>query len=550
MQATSFQLTECNYHIYFTYKCCVMTTKVYKKHANVVRNVEGQKNVLKEGTHIGAIIIKIDNNLSLKAFKKFFFSFRKKETFLKFFFGNFNGGIAESWTDLTEWLVLRGARKIVVASESRPQQNHLNRRLSLLQSYYDVEIITAPNKAHTKEGAAELLSEVYILGPIHAVFVLPNKASVSKSSDIKSVQYIDNVLRTTAPKALFVNFINSAAGICHARGEAGFCTYNIQWAKEMDIKDAISALDSVLSYKAKNVLVKSDKDSDAKQENSQGLFKNLGLLLPTPADIIKDQKYSPNEPEMIQIVTEGPREIRELAPIFVVPGISGEKQLDELAMNLLYPTFRVLLPSTKWSLKDLAAVYVKKMRAIYPKGPYNIIAISWGGPLAIEIARLLHDLKASIHLFFIDSAPNTLQAILKPVGDDTAEAEISLLTTVLKINDIKVLKGLKDAPNWESRVKLALENYEDNEKQKNLLEAGLEVLKHRVKEVTGFRPNDVLVSGTAHLIRTNDSSKYDSCGLTTYCSQTPDIVLVNGDHTSIVANFDTAEYINKTHFLI
>lgn len=69
------------------------------------------------------------------------------------------GGSAENWTDIAEYLVHRGATKIVVASENKPQSNYINRRLSVLHTYYGAEIIMAPNKANTKETASELLSE-------------------------------------------------------------------------------------------------------------------------------------------------------------------------------------------------------------------------------------------------------------------------------------------------------------------------------------------------------------------------------------------------------
>lgn len=166
----------------------------------------------------------------------------------------------------------------MVSSDSKPQQNHINRRLSLLQTYYGADIVTAPNKAHTKDGAAELLSEVYVLGTIQGVFLLPNKSNASKTSDIKPVQYIDNALRTTAPKALFVNFINAATGICQVRADAGFCTYNIQWDKDMTIHGAISSLDDILKCGVKNVIIKSDKTTDNKQESSQDLFKSMKVI--------------------------------------------------------------------------------------------------------------------------------------------------------------------------------------------------------------------------------------------------------------------------------
>lgn len=184
------------------------------------------------------------------------------------------GGSAELWADMTEWLILRGARRILVSSEAKAQQTSLTRRLSLLQTYFNAEIVYAPSKAQTREGAAELLSEVYLLGPINAVFILPNKGNASRVADIKPVQYIDAALRTTAPKALFVNFVSNAAGVCNLRADAGFPTYNIQWESKLDFIDALCGLDDILTYRVADILIQNDKVGEAEQESPQTLFKS------------------------------------------------------------------------------------------------------------------------------------------------------------------------------------------------------------------------------------------------------------------------------------
>lgn len=175
---------------------------------------------------------------------------------------------------MAEWLILRGARKIVISSDYKSQQTSINRRLSLLQKYFNAEIIITPCKARARDGAVELLSEVYSLGPIHAVFILPLKANESKVGDTKHVQFLDLALRTTAPKAILVNFIESAAGICQIRNEASFTTYNIQWDSNLGFSDALYGLDEILSLKINNILVKNDKIADTEQESSQALFKS------------------------------------------------------------------------------------------------------------------------------------------------------------------------------------------------------------------------------------------------------------------------------------
>ncbi|CAG9765257.1 unnamed protein product [Ceutorhynchus assimilis] len=504
-------------------------------------------NNIKKASNIGKAVLNVDNNISLNKLnvrRPNQFICDPKSSYLIY------GGSSENWTDVTEWLVLRGAKKVVVSVDTKSQQNHINRRLALLQSYYSCDIIFAPNKAHTKEGAAELLSEVYCLGPIHAVFLLP-QVKTSKISDIKPVQYIDNALRTTAPKALFVNFINSAAGICQVRADAGYTTYNIQWLKELEFGDVLSGLDNVLSLKVKNVLINNDKVSDTKQESTQALFKKLSQMLPSSPEELSEQiKEAPKEPELVQLVTEGPREIRELIPLFIIPGLNTENEIEELARHLLLPTFCAVLPNKPMGLKELAQKFVAQIRPIWSQGPYNIVGVSWGGVLATEIGKILNkEFNSKIYLYFIDGAPSTLQSAIKHLGQD-AEMETNLLARIFNNNDAQVLKKLQAASDWDARVNYILTSYSGTPEDKRALESGLLVLRNRLQDITAYQPDGNLVTGVSHLIRPSDCSQYDNCELTLYLKQTPQIHLVSGDHVTIIKNKDTAEYINETFQLI
>lgn len=190
------------------------------------------------------------------------------------------GGSSDNWTDTVEWLVLRGARKIVVASESKVKQAHISRRLNLLKFYYNADIKFSPTKLLTKENAIDLLSEVYKFGSIGAVFLLPSINVAIKSSEIKTVQYLDMALRSTAPKALLINFLRCSAGICQSRADAGFETFNVQWQQSLHFNNVISALGRILKWKSNNVVIKDDKLNDNEKENEQASAKRkLSLYL-------------------------------------------------------------------------------------------------------------------------------------------------------------------------------------------------------------------------------------------------------------------------------
>ncbi|XP_066247499.1 fatty acid synthase-like [Euwallacea similis] len=516
-------------------KCISPIWRIVYNHQDVA---EILKNI-KKSSNIGKALLKLETNtllnkLNVKRPNQFVCD--PKGSYLIY------GGSAEQWVDVTEWLIFRGASKVVISADSKPQQNHINRRLSLLQTYYTCDIVFAPSKAYTKEGASELISEVKFLGPIHAVFSLAQSKN-SKTSDIKSIQYLDAALRVSVPKALFINFIGAAAGACQCRGDAGYTTYNVEWPDDLEFGDALAGLDTILTYKVKSVLVSNDRVNESKQESTQALLKKLSQMLPkSPNELIDQVEEAPEEPELIQLVTEGPQEIRELIPFFIIPGLSTEKEIEDLAKNLLLPTFCAVLPNKPYTLKELAKKYVELIRNVWSEGPFNIAGVSWSGVLATEIARILNkEYNSKVYLYLIDSAPVTLQSAIQLLGQE-AEFETNLLAKIFNVSDAQVFKKLQSESTWERKIDYIVNSYEDKE----LLKHGLHLLKNRLRDVLSYKPDGNLINGLGHLIRPSECSQYNNCDLTLYLKQIPQVRLVNGDHLTIINNKDTADYINET----
>ncbi|XP_044760998.1 fatty acid synthase-like [Coccinella septempunctata] len=505
-------------------------------------------NNMRNNGNIGKTVIKVNNTLEMNKFNvknTNQFICDGKSSYLIY------GGSAEAWTDLAEWLILRGARRIIVASDSKPQQTHINRRLSLLLSYFGAEIVLSQTKPHSREGATELLSEVYSLGTIHMVFLLPSKTNLSKTHDNRTVQYIDHSLRTTAPKALFVNFINSAAGLAQARAEAGFNTYNIQYDKGLDFTVALHSLDTILSFKIKNIMIMDDKVEDINQETAAVLFKKLDYILPSSIEELTEQYIkAPKKPDFIQLPTLGPRKIRELAPIFVIPGLTDNSRIRELALELLYPTYCAVYSQQNQSISELANEFVARMKEIWPKGPYTLVGVSWGGALTMEIARILDQQKASIHVYLIDGAPKTLQMALMHLGENATNVELNLITRYFKINEASLIEKLSHISDWDSRVALALQEYTGRLNDKAAAKKALTNLRDKLKEIISYRQSEECLSGEIYLLRPSGCSKHDGCDLLSASKRTLAVHIIEGDHTTIVKSPETALLINQTFSLI
>lgn len=176
------------------------------------------------------------------------------------------------WMDTVEWLVFRGAKKVVVSSKSQSQQAHVDRRLKLYKVYHSSQIIFLFADVNKRNRFSELLTEVHKLGPIGAVFTLPSCDSELKDSEIKIVQYISSDLQTIAPKALLINFISNATGICDLRNSASCSGYNIQWQDSTEFSNVLHALEDMLTNNLKEIVVKEKQLNTL--ESVESLYKS------------------------------------------------------------------------------------------------------------------------------------------------------------------------------------------------------------------------------------------------------------------------------------
>lgn len=81
--------------------------------------------------------------------------------------------------------------------------------------------------------------------------------------------------------------------------------------------------------------------------------------MPTLEEIILAQKYISAEPDFVQILTEGPIEIRELAPVFIMTGLNGFSELEKMTKRLLYPAYCTVIPKDSWTVESLAKVFAE-----------------------------------------------------------------------------------------------------------------------------------------------------------------------------------------------
>ncbi|KAF5286879.1 hypothetical protein FQA39_LY00412 [Lamprigera yunnana] len=496
----------------------------------------------KDPERIHKYVIKLSNNLAMGQFNinnTDQYICNPKNVYLIY------GGNVEMVADLLEWLVFRGARSVLLANDLEQDNVHLNRCILLLKNYYNAKIVFTSKKADAKKHGFELLSEANAIGPLAAVFLLPAKSKKTQHSDISAALCLDSVLKTMAQKVVLFNFIGNASGICQLRTENGFPTYNVDWESIIKFNDVLKSLDFITRLKSNDVFIKSDRFKDVIQENSQSLYEKLSLLLPSSIKELKDETIcAPEEIEFSQLPSLCGQVIRDSPPVFIFPGMFQRKSARNLSLQLLHPVFCANYPNTTISTPTAAAALALKIIKIYPKGLYNIIGISYGGILAMEVAKCLERHNSRIKLHLIDGAPETIQGILKHLGEG-ANSEIGFLCRILNLTSPDIVKSLSTLSGWQLRLKFALQHYECSDEDKEYLSETLSRFKKHLNEIDVYQPSEELLSGPINLLRPSGSSQYDDCSLSKYCKQNAEITVVDGNHVTMLSEKSTAKGINS-----
>lgn len=495
---------------------------------------------LKDIEFFGKIVIKLKDTLAVGQF-----NINKTDQYICNPNGSYliYGGSSEMYSDLLEWLIFRGARKIVIATDCEPDDKHLHRRITLLQSYYDAKIVFSTKNAEKKNEVSELLSEMYSLGAVEAVFTLPRLKTVE--SEVNAILNLESYLKSMAPKTLFINFVKDAAGICELRVNAGFPSHNIAWENLLKFPEVLKSLDLILRFKVRDIFIKTDRFKDVIQENSQSLYKKLNLLLPHSISELKAETCTaPESIEFEQYPSLCGRVIKDSPPVFMFPGLFQRQAAVELSLLLLHPVFCANYPNSTVPMSEAAQTLAWKIKQIYPKGPYNIIGISYGGIFAIEVAKCLERHNCRIKLHLVDGAPDTIQGILRHLGEGSNN-EIGLLCRVLNLTSPDIVKSLSTLSGWQLRLKFALQHYDCSEEDKEYISDTLSRFKKYLNDILAYHPSEELLAGPVNILRPSGASQYDVCGIAKYCQQNADVSVVDGDHATMLKQRSTAKGINS-----
>jgi fatty acid synthase len=183
---------------------------------------------MSQGKHMGKVVIKVydESRPLVRAIRKTWFSPNK--TYI------ITGGLGGFGLELTEWLVERGARNLILCSRSGIRTGYQFKKINYLQTFFDAKISVSKLNITNEKECEELISKnsLPIGGIFHLAAVLQDGLfenltpdSFNEVVDIKynGTKYLDKYTRIYSEKTLdyFVVFSSISCG----RGNAGQTNY-------------------------------------------------------------------------------------------------------------------------------------------------------------------------------------------------------------------------------------------------------------------------------------------------------------------------------------
>uniref|UniRef100_A0A7R9F653 oleoyl-[acyl-carrier-protein] hydrolase n=1 Tax=Timema bartmani TaxID=61472 RepID=A0A7R9F653_9NEOP len=357
---------------------------------------------------------------------------------------------------VAEWLVTHKANKITIAAMSQKLSVLSERRMFLLRRYHNAHIIqTSAEKIYTLPGARRFIRNASNLGTVTTIFSIA-------LNDATSLHNLDVASRSLDSLTHFVSLMDkSGEDVSKERFKEGLPILDVQWTdsqKSVNIRPILKVMDRLLSSRSppfinvslEDKLIKYTNEDEEHPTGKDGwplvpyekgqssrsfLPSNLDELEAVGFDFLSKAK----RPLVVTpSLSPGIGRVPEVPPIFIVPGIQNktEKVLETLTNKIMYPTICINLQDHNMSLSKSAENIVKHMRNIQPVGPYNLVGVSWGGILTLELARELQSQDQKIQLFLLDGAPDTTQSIAKLLGTGD-DLHCNLITKLLGIESNK-----------------------------------------------------------------------------------------------------------------
>nr|QCW07585.1 fatty acid synthase 5 [Blattella germanica] len=461
------------------------------------------------------------------------------------------GSEVKQCLDVVEWLVQQGVHQVAVTTKNDGVSKLAEHRIKLMHSYRNAKVIFFKARTLTcTDSVLQLLQEAssVFTGPLEGIFVLPLDLNGQENGkSILAVTSLDRAIRGCKTVKHFVCLLmRNSWNICERRHREGLPALSVFWNqhghKHFNFRRSLRILNRLITSKIHTPVLIVTETSKKIEERNRGI-PSLESFLPTTLMGVKnfgeDIESCSAWWEELPSLSPGYGEVKEIPPIFIIPGLQGPPAeiLKPLTRNLMYPVFCSRLVEIGTSINDAASVLVKKIKDKQRAGSFNLVGVSWGGILTLEIARLLEAEGHRTRVVLIDGAPETILTALSQLKRE-GSIDANLISTLLQTKFTDIIK----IENWDQLVSNALERLP--EIIKSPVSVALSYIRSCVKMVLEYKPSIELLKGEICLIRPSEGSEDDNCGLVQFFKHTVNIHIVEGDHMTMLSCCKTANIVN------
>ncbi|XP_025202615.1 fatty acid synthase-like [Melanaphis sacchari] len=376
------------------------------------------------------------------------------------------GNEANDWLYLVEWLVQRGALKVVVGLEKYSLTPKISQKFNiLLDRYKGITVqLVSQSLLNTEQSTYDLLKSSIETYPLAAVFFVNG----AEEKMIENMQMaMGQIVTKNIQKTLFVCLFCGGANTCEQLKAIGVNALCLSWAQNGDkpkLSKIIPILENVLlntNALTNAVVVCSEHVADKFTSSKVQLYDQNNMFLPsTVEELGRNSKYiTVGDPNFVEVATKSIlyAEAKGTYPIFVMPGFQPNCMIN-LYKNLGYPTFEARYPSKFESIKSVASALVKKLKQITEHRAVTLIGESWGGTVALVMAQILEAEGILVSLSLLNGVPSTLLSwISKNLTLNDNNINMFLLSRYLSI-DCEMAKKMSSQHEWNTNINQFLQS--------------------------------------------------------------------------------------------
>ena len=256
------------------------------------------------------------------------------------------GDEKDVWIDVAEWLLRRGALKLVINLENPANVQKHPRRVQKIKEFQNV--IFRKNSTLTN-----LLIDAQKAGEVAAVFLVAmGKTNSKKMSDLDQ-NYKD-------PKGHLIVISQKKDGIseiCKTRTSNGYLSTNFIWeAEDMLISRSLNFMEKLFGRDPIIHVADNKKSLDLTQNANRMLTE---ILPSSVEEFCKLGSTLDQDVHLYELPTKGlsKTEVKELSPLIVIPGLQTDARSSVLQFSkgLMYPMVCVQLPNLQMTVEELAS---------------------------------------------------------------------------------------------------------------------------------------------------------------------------------------------------